>query len=167
MDSPFSRQVIPTRPMPKLTVAIAADHAGFPLKGLVCDEVAALGFDVLDLGTHGLESFDYPDFGRKCAEAVASGRAARGIVICGTGLGISMAANRNPGVRAAPCHDTVSARLTRQHNDANILALGARLIGPEVARDCVRTFLTTEFEGGRHAARVKKLGETAGPEVKA
>ena len=153
--------------MTKLTVAIAADHAGFPLKGMVREEVTALGHDVLDLGTDGLESVDYPDFGRKCAEAVASGRAARGIVICGTGIGISIAANRNPGVRAAPCHDTVSARLTRQHNDANILALGARLIGSEVARDCVRTFLTTEFEGGRHTARVNKLGAPAGLEVKA
>jgi len=153
--------------MPKLTVAIANDHAGLLLKGLVREEVEALGHVVLDLGTTGPESVDYPDFGRECAEAVASGRAARGIVICGTGLGISMAANRNPKVRAAPCHDTVSARLTRQHNDANVLALGARLIGPEVARDCVRTFLTTEFEGGRHAARVNKLGQPAGLEVKA
>lgn len=153
--------------MPKLTVAIAADHAGFPLKGLVREEVEALGFEVLDLGTHGPESVDYPDFGRKCADAVASGRAARGIVICGTGLGISMAANRNPKVRAAPCQDPVAARLTRQHNDANILALGARLIGSEVARDCVRTFLTTEFEGGRHTARVNKLGQAAALEVKA
>lgn len=153
--------------MPQLTVALANDHAGLPLKALVRDEVEALGFAVLDLGTNAAESVDYPDFGRRCAEAVASGRAMRGIVICGTGLGISMAANRNPKVRAAPVQDAVAARLTRQHNDANILALGARLIGPEVARECVRVFLTTEFEGGRHTARVNKLGEAAGLEVKA
>ena len=156
----------PQPAMAKLTVAIAADHAGFPLMGLVREEAVALGFDVLDLGTNGPESVDYPDFGRKCADTVASGRATRGIVICGTGIGISIAANRNPGVRAALCHDTVTARMCRLHNDANILALGARIIGAEVARDCVRTFLTTEFEGGRHAARVNKLGDAAALEVK-
>lgn len=139
-------------------VAIASDHAGFPLKELLKAELAALGHAVLDLGTDGPDSVDYPDFGRACAEAVAAGRATRGVVICGTGIGISVAANRNPAVRAALCHDATSARLAREHNDANILALGARLIGEEVARECLRVFLSTAFAGGRHVTRVAKLG---------
>jgi len=117
-----------------------------------------MGYDVLDLGCNGPASVDYPDFGRAVAEAVANGRAERGVIVCGTGIGISIAANRNPRVRAAPCHDETSARLAREHNDANVLALGARLVGPEVAKACLRVFLATEFAGGRHAARVAKLG---------
>ena len=143
--------------MSKVTVAVATDHAGFPLKELVVDEIRRLDFGVLDLGTNGTASVDYPDFGHAAAEAVQGGRAARAVVICGTGIGIGIAANRHAGVRAAVCHDTSTARLARQHNDANVLALGARIVGPEVARDCVRAFLTTEFEGGRHVPRVAKL----------
>ncbi|MBM3504829.1 MAG: ribose 5-phosphate isomerase B [Alphaproteobacteria bacterium] len=143
--------------MPTVTVAVANDHAGLPLKALVLDEIRGLGFVPLDLGTNDGASVDYPDFGRAAASAVASGRAQRAVIICGTGIGISMAANRHAGVRAAVCHDSSTARLARQHNDANVLALGARIIGPEVARDCVRTFLTTDFEGGRHGPRVAKL----------
>ncbi len=140
------------------TIAIASDHAGFELKAFLIEELKSLSYEVLDLGTVGSESVDYPDFGKALAEVVASGKAGRGIAVCGTGIGISIAANRCPGIRAAPCHDETSARLAREHNDANVLALGARLIGPEVARDCLRTFLRTPFAEGRHAARVAKLG---------
>ncbi|MSO66009.1 MAG: ribose 5-phosphate isomerase B [Alphaproteobacteria bacterium] len=143
--------------MPKTTIAVATDHAGFALKAVVCEETKRLGLEILDLGTHGTASVDYPDFGHAAARAVAEGKAQRAIILCGTGIGISMAANRHAGIRAAVCHDTVTARLARQHNDANVLALGGRIIGPEVARDCVRTFLTTEFEGGRHTPRVTKI----------
>lgn len=139
-------------------VAIASDHAGVALKAVLVDELSALGYTVEDLGTDGPESVDYPDYGHALAEVIESGAAPRGVLICGTGIGISIAANRYKSVRAAVCHDTVSTRLSRQHNDANVLALGARLIGEEVAKDCLRTFLSTEFEGGRHARRVAKLG---------
>ncbi len=140
-------------------VAIAADHAGFELKSALEEEIRALGYEVLDLGTNSSESVDYPDFGHRLARALTDGAADRGVLVCGSGIGISIAANRHPGVRAAVCHDTVSARLSRLHNDANALALGSRLIGVEVAKDCVRTFLTTEFEGGRHARRVAKIDD--------
>lgn len=139
-------------------IAIASDHAGYELKRILVEELGALGYEALDLGTDGPDSVDYPDFGDALAEAIAEGRAERGVLVCGSGLGIAMAANRHAGVRAAPCHDETSARLTREHNDANVLALGARLVGVEVAKDCLRTFLKTEFEGGRHARRVAKLG---------
>jgi len=141
------------------TIALAADHAGYPLKQALGDELRELGYEVLDLGTHSTESVDYPDFGRALADAVAGGRARAGIVACGTGIGISIAANRNPAIRAAVCHDETSVRLARQHNDANVLALGARLIGEEVAKACLRVFLETEFEGGRHQRRVAKLSD--------
>ena len=142
-----------------MPVAIASDHAGVALKATLSEDLRARGDDVLDLGTQGPDSVDYPDFGQAVGEAVASGRAERGVVICGTGIGISIAANRLEGVRAAVCHDVTSARLAREHNDANVLALGARLIGPEVARECLEAFLTTEFSGGeRHVRRVAKLG---------
>ncbi len=138
-------------------VAVASDHAGFALKRLLCAELEVLGYRVLDLGTDSEDSVDYPDFGMALGEAIAGGRASRGVVVCGTGIGISIAANRNPAVRAALCHDTTSARLCREHNDANVLALGARLVGEEVARDCLRVFLSTAFAGGRHQRRVDKL----------
>lgn len=142
----------------KMTVAMASDHAGVALKSLLLEEARGLGHEVVDLGTEGPESVDYPDFGRALAEAVASGRAERGVAVCGTGIGIAIAANRQAGVRAAVCHNDTAARLAREHNDANVLALGARLVGTEVAKDCLRTFLNTEFAGGRHARRVAKLG---------
>ncbi|WP_341910442.1 ribose 5-phosphate isomerase B [Ferrovibrio terrae] len=147
--------------MSKPTVALAADHAGFELKNLLRDELKAQGYDVLDLGTNSSDSVDYPDFGRKLAETVAAGKAARGVAVCGTGIGISIAANRIPGCRAALVHDITSARLCREHNDANVLALGARLIGVETARDCLKAFLETPFAGGRHSGRVAKLGQPA------
>ncbi len=140
------------------TVAIAADHAGFELKELLKAELAAMGIDALDLGTGGKDAVDYPDFADALATALEVGRASRGVLVCGTGNGIAMAANRHRHLRAAVCRDATSARLARQHNDANVLALGARLTGPEVAKDCLRAFMTTPFDGGRHARRVAKLG---------
>lgn len=139
------------------TIAIASDHAGFELKETLKAELVRKGLSVLDLGTDGPQSVDYPDFAAALAEAMRDGRADRGVLVCGTGIGISIAANRHRNLRAALCHDSVSARLARQHNDANVLVLGARLIGIEVAKDCLEVFLTTPFEGGRHQRRVEKL----------
>jgi ribose 5-phosphate isomerase B len=144
--------------MSRKPIAIASDHAGYDLKTTLAQELAEMGYEVLDLGTDGSQSVDYPDFGSSLAEVIRTGEVERGILICGTGIGMSMAANRHPGVRAAVCWDETSARLTREHNDANVLALGARLLGVEVAKDCLRTFLSTDFAGGRHAGRVAKLG---------
>jgi ribose 5-phosphate isomerase B len=143
--------------MPPETIAIAADHAGFDLKETLKAELGARGFTALDLGAHGRESVDYPDFADALAAAIKDGRASRGVLICGTGIGISIAANRHRHLRAAVCHDTTSARLSRQHNDANVLALGARLVGPEVAKDCLAVFLATPYEGGRHDRRIAKM----------
>lgn len=147
--------------MSKPTVALAADHAGFELKNLLREELKAQGYDILDLGTNSSDSVDYPDFGRQLGETVASGKAKIGVAVCGSGIGISIAANRIPGCRAALVHDITTARLSRQHNDANVLALGARLIGTDTARDCLKAFLETPFEGGRHQRRVDKLGSAA------
>jgi ribose 5-phosphate isomerase B len=144
--------------MSKKPIALAADHAGYELKSTLVEELRSMGHEVMDLGTDGPGSVDYPDYGKALAEAITSGEADRGVAVCGTGIGISIAVNRHPGVRAAVCHDETSARLAREHNDANVLVLGARLIGAEVAKDCLRTFLETEFAQGRHVARVTKLG---------
>jgi len=138
-------------------IAVASDHAGVGLKSVAASLLRELGFDVLDLGTNGPDSVDYPDFADKMAAALKAGDAARGVLICGTGIGISIAVNRHRHVRAARCADATDARLAREHNDANILALGARTIGEETARDCIRTFLETPFEGGRHQRRVDKM----------
>lgn len=140
------------------TIAIAGDHAGFELKAALKGELAEQGYAVLDLGTETTASVDYPDFADRLAAALKDGRAKRGVLICGTGIGISIAANRHRHIRAALVHDVTSARLTRQHNDANVLCLGARLIGSDVAKDCLKVFLGTEFEGGRHQNCVAKLG---------
>lgn len=142
----------------KQTVAIANDHAGVALKSLLIQTVNALGFTPLDLGTNSSDSVDYPDYGKLVAEAVAHKRAQFGIAICGSGIGISIAANRVPGIRAALVSTGLAAELSRQHNDANIICLGARLIGDAEAKECVKRFLTTAFEGGRHLKRVEKLG---------
>jgi ribose 5-phosphate isomerase B len=142
----------------KEAIAIASDHAGFDLKALLKQELAALGFEPLDLGTDSGSSVDYPDFADRLAGALKDGKAKRGVLICGTGIGISMAANRHRHVRAGVVHDVTSARLTRQHNNANVMCVGARLTGTDVAKDCLRVFLTTDFEGGRHQTRVAKLG---------
>jgi ribose 5-phosphate isomerase B len=138
-------------------VAVAADHGGFDLKTVLLPELQALGFGILDLGTDNHQSVDYPDFADAVARAVEEGRAGWGLLICGTGIGMSMAANRHRGVRAALVHDGLTARLARQHNDANVLVLGGRVLGPELARDCVKIFFATPFEGGRHARRVAKF----------
>ena len=141
-------------------VGIASDHAGVELKATLVAMLHDLGMEVLDLGTNGPDSVDYPDFADALAGAMTDGRAGRGILICGTGIGIAMAANRHRNIRAATCHDTTDARLARQHNDANVLALGARTTGLEVAQDCVRVFLDTAFEGDtnpRHVRRVAKI----------
>ncbi len=145
--------------MNKITVALASDHAGFALKEELKTEITRLGLDYLDLGTDSSDSVDYPDFGRAVADALIEGRADRGVIVCGTGIGISIAANRVNGVRAAVCHDATTARLAREHNDANVLALGARIICSEVAKDCLHAFLSATFDGGeRHQRRVVKLG---------
>jgi ribose 5-phosphate isomerase B len=144
--------------MPNETIAIAADHAGIDLKSVLSEELRQAGFTVLDLGTNSAESVDYPDFADALVGALKGGRAGRGVLVCGTGIGISIAANRHRGVRAALCRDATDARLAREHNDANVLVLGGRTTGVEVARDCLKTFLATPFGGGRHARRVQKLG---------
>lgn len=145
-----------------MRIAIASDHAAFALKSALIPWLAEAGHEVNDLGTHGPESVDYPDYGARLAEAVASGAAERGIALCGSGIGIAIAANRNLGCRCAQVSEPVSAALARAHNDCNAIALGARLIGEEMARACIAAFLAAEFEGGRHAARVAKLGLPAG-----
>lgn len=143
--------------MSEHTIAVASDHAGVELKGVVKTELEAMGHTVIDLGTDGPESVDYPDYANALAAALGEGRAGRGVLICGTGIGISIAANRHRHIRAALCHDGSSARLARAHNDANVLALGARVIGTDAARECIHAFFTTSFEAGRHARRVGKL----------
>lgn len=145
--------------MPGGAIAVASDHAGFDLKEILKRDLQDAGHEVLDLGTHSTASVDYPDFGRAMGDAVASGKAARGVLVCGTGIGISIAANRNPKVRAALVHDETTARLSREHNDANVVAFGARVIGVETAREALKVFLTTDWLGGRHAGRVDKLSK--------
>lgn len=139
-------------------IAIAADHAGFHLKTLLVAYLKAKGFDILDLGTHSEERVDYPDYGYAMAEEIKKGAVKRGIAICGSGIGISIALNRYAEVRAALCHDMNTAQLARAHNDANVLALGSRIINEETAVACLDAFLSTPFEGGRHGGRVDKLG---------
>lgn len=140
------------------TLAISADHAGFDLKEALKAHFQGQ-IDWVDLGTFSKDSVNYADYGRAMGQAITEGKATRGIIICGSGIGISIAANRFPKVRAALCTSVEMARLSRQHNDANVLALGARLVTVQVAIDCVEAFLSTPFEGGRHAARVETLGQ--------
>lgn len=140
-------------------IAIASDHGGFALKQVLVGVLREQGHQILDLGSDNAEtSVDYPDYAGKMAGAFAEQKPDFGILICGTGIGISIAANRFSTLRCALCHDATTARLARQHNDANILALGGRVIGVEVAKDCLNIFLATPYEGGRHATRVAKLG---------
>lgn len=138
-------------------IAIACDHGGYEMKLGLMEELRQAGYDVLDLGTDNDDSVDYPDYAYKLAGVIKNGEADRGVLICGSGIGISIAANRYPEIRAALVNDGLSAQLCRQHNDANVMVLGGRLIGIETAKDCLTKFLTTEFEGGRHARRVDKL----------
>lgn len=141
-----------------IKLAIASDHGGFALKEALKANFQSIPVEWVDLGTYSTESVDYPDYGQKIAECVAEGKVDFGVAICGTGIGISIACNRNPKIRAALCHDVTTARLTRQHNDANIICMGERVIGAEVAMDMLKTFLETKFDGGeRHERRVGKL----------
>jgi len=140
-----------------MKIALGSDHAGFQLKQLLADKLRSEEYEVLDLGTDSLESVDYPDFGEAVGKAVATGKADFGIACCGTGIGISIAANKVKGIRAAVVHDVSSAMLAREHNNANVLCFGARLIGDVVAMDSVDAFLSAAFEGGRHERRIAKL----------
>ena len=144
--------------MSKELIGIAVDHGGFVLKQPVVEKIFALGFDVFDLGTGDENAVDYPDMAEALIAAFKDGLVKRGVLICGTGIGISIAANRNPGIRAALCYDEETALFARQHNDANVLCMGGRKTGSDQARRLVRTFFETNFEGGRHARRVGKLG---------
>ena len=142
-----------------MKIAVASDHGGFALKEVIAKYLEENGYEVLNLGTYSEDSVDYPEYGKKCAEAVVSGEAARGIVVCGTGIGISIAANKIHGVRAAVCSDVATARLVKQHNNANIIAFGARIVGSELAKDIVKAYLEAEFEGGRHQTRIDMIHE--------
>ena len=137
--------------------AAGADHAGFRLKDKLVEVLRDLGHEVIDLGTNSAASVDYPDFGAAVGRAVASGAAEFGLCVCGSGIGISIAANKVAGIRAVNLHDVTGARLSRQHGDANVVCFGERLVGIEVAKEALLTFAATPFEGGRHAARVEKL----------
>ena len=140
-----------------MRLAAASDHAGFPLKKHLVAWLSARGHEVVDLGTHSAESTDYPDFAHEVARRIASGEVERGLLVCGTGIGMSIAANRHAGVRAARCLTEYDARMARAHNDANVLALGERVTGAGLAEAVLETFLATAFEGGRHARRVQKI----------
>lgn len=140
-----------------MKIAIASDHAAFDLKAQLALDLAGWGHEVLDLGPYSAERVDYPDFGYRLAQAIAGGEAERGVALCGSGIGISIAVNRHPAARCALVNDPYSAALAREHNDANVIAMGARLIGPDMARTCLQTFLVAEFAGGRHQQRIEKL----------
>jgi ribose 5-phosphate isomerase B len=155
---PFETQGRPF--MSAQTVAVAADHAGFSLKEQVRALLEARGLQVIDLGPYNTDSVDYPRYADAVAAALSEGRAARGVLVCGTGLGISIAANRHTHVRAALCHEPLSAQMAREHNDANVLVLGGRMIGAGMAEACLDAFLNTPFAGGRHERRVAMLSRS-------
>jgi len=140
-------------------IALASDHAGFDLKEIIKEHLAVRGVTTVDLGTDSTRSVDYPDYARKVCEAVLAGSSSRGILICGTGLGMSMMANRYKGIRGALCHEHFTARAARSHNDSNVLVLGGRVLGTDLAKEIVDTWLDTPFEGGRHERRTKKFDE--------
>jgi len=142
-----------------MRIHLGADHAGFPLKEHVKQTLVALGHEVTDVGTHAEESVDYPDYAREVGEAVARGDADLGVLVCGTGLGMSIAANKVPGVRAVPVYEPEMARMARRHNNANVIALPGRYVTPERADEVLEAFLTTEFEDGRHQRRIDKISE--------
>lgn len=149
-----------------MRIAVGSDHAGFEMKQALADHLRELGHEVVDLGTHSTDRVDYPDYGAAVGRAVAGGDAEGGVCVCGSGIGIAIAANKIAGVRAATVHDVSSARLAREHNDANVICIGERLTGPVVAVDALDAWLAADFEGGRHTGRVAKLdglaAETAG-----
>lgn len=138
-------------------IAAGCDHAGFDLKNQLIEHLTEQGHEIIDLGTHSTDRVDYPDFGAAVGRSVAAGEVELGLLVCGSGIGIAIAANKIPGVRAATVHDATSAHLAREHNNANVIAMGERLIGPEVAKDAVDAFLAAEFQGGRHTGRVAKI----------
>ena len=140
-----------------MRIAMTADHAGYEMKDQLAEWLRADGHEIVDLGTNGPESVDYPRYGALLAEALADGRAERGITVCGSGIGVAIAANRNPACRCAQVSEPLSASLARQHNDCNAIAIGARLIGLEMAKACVSAFLSSDFLGGRHQRRVDQL----------
>lgn len=140
-----------------MRIAIASDHAALALKAALVEHLRSGGHEVSDLGPHDESSVDYPDFGYKLAEAIASGAAERGVALCGSGIGISIAVNRHPALRAALVSEPLSAKLAREHNDANVIAMGARLTGIDMAKACVDIFISTDFGGDRHQRRVDKL----------
>ncbi len=142
-----------------MKISLGADHGGFELKEAIKTWLLEKGYDVEDKGTYSIESCDYPDYAKAVALDVAAGKSDRGILVCGTGIGVSIGANKVRGIRAALCGDTFSARMSRLHNNANILALGQRVVGPGLALDIVEIWLSTSFEGGRHSTRVDKLME--------
>jgi ribose 5-phosphate isomerase B len=150
-----------------MKIAIGSDHRGFDAKQRVLPVLRNLGHDVLDVGTQSRDSVDYPDFAFPVALAVSQGQVERGILICGTGIGMCIAANKVPGVRAAPCHDSITAEMSRLHNDSNILCLSADLLGEDLIDRMVRVWLATPFESGRHARRVEKIQKFESPENKA
>ena len=141
------------------TIAAGCDHGGFSLKTLLIEHLTESGHDVLDLGAYTNERVDYPDFAETVAKSVASGEATFGLLVCGSGIGVCMVANKIAGIRAATIHDVTSAHLSREHNDANIICLGERLIGPEVAKEALDIFLESEFQEGRHLQRVEKINK--------
>lgn len=146
-----------------MKIVIASDHAGFFLKEKIKDFLTKEGYEIIDVGTHSTVSVDYPEYGYKAIEKILKNEVERGILICGTGLGMSIVANRFPKIRAALCHEPFSAQMARKHNNANVLVLGGRLIGDGMAIEIVKTFLTTEFEGGRHERRIALIDKLANP----
>lgn len=141
-----------------MKIAVASDHRGFVIKGKIISMISDLGHEALDMGTDSTESVDYPDFAVKVSQGISSGTIDRGILICGTGMGMCITANKFPGVRACTCHDDLTAEMSRRHNDANVLCLSADLLGDRLVNRMVELWLKTEFEGGRHARRVEKIG---------
>ena len=148
--------------MSKVAIVVASDHAGFELKEILKKELELLDMQIEDLGVYDMEAVDYPDIANALAAVVSAGGGRRGLLLCGTGIGASIAANRHRRVRAALCHSAETARMARQHNDANVLVLGGRVTDPDTARECLRVFLDTAFEGGRHEPRVAKLARAPG-----
>jgi ribose 5-phosphate isomerase B len=142
-----------------MKIALGCDHGGWELKAAIDSVLKSLDIEVVDMGTESEESVDYPEYAAKVAEAVSSGKVDRGIAVCGTGIGMSIVANKFPGVRAALCHDSFTARMSRLHHDANVLVLGGRVTGSEVAIEMLKQWLATPFEGGRHKRRVDKIGD--------
>jgi len=142
-----------------LKIAIGSDHGGYDVKDDIVELLQELGHEVIDHGCDSKQSVNYPDYARKVCKDVESGAADRGILICGTGIGMSMAANRSASIRAALCHELFTAAMSREHNDANVLCLGARVVGPGLIREIVRTWMTTEFAGGRHQTRIAMFSD--------